>query len=129
MPLLHARGLRVAMHADNDTSTILGLIEEAGWDMVECFVTAPMAPLTLAQARATWGQRVIIWGGLPSVLLSPHVPEGDFREAVRGILRDVAPGEAFILGVADNVMPDAVIERVAWVTELVEKQGWLPLPA
>jgi len=129
MPLLHARGLRVAMHADNDTSAILPLIEEAGWDMVECFVTAPMAPLTLAQARAAWGQRVIIWGGLPSALLSPHVPEGDFREAVRGILRDVAPGEAFILGVADNVMPDSVIERVAWVTELVEQEGWLPLSA
>jgi len=73
MPILHERGLRVAMHADNDTSAILPLIEEAGWDMVECFVTAPMVSTTLAQARAAWGDRVIIWGGLPSVLLSPHV--------------------------------------------------------
>ncbi|MGI6375086.1 MAG: uroporphyrinogen decarboxylase family protein [Anaerolineae bacterium] len=127
LPLLHGRGLRVAMHADNDTSAILALIEQAGWDMVECFVTAPMVPTTLAQARAAWGQRVVIWGGLPSVLLSPHVAEGEFRAAVRGILRDVAPGEAFILGVADNVMPDSLIERVAWVSEFMAREGWLPL--
>jgi hypothetical protein len=39
------------MHADADTSRILDLIEQGGWDMVECFVTAPMASITLEQAK------------------------------------------------------------------------------
>ena len=66
--LAHENGKSVAMHADNDTSQILDLIETSGWDMVECFVTAPMVPLTLSEARKYWGDRVIIWGGasLPS---------------------------------------------------------------
>jgi len=127
MPLAHEHGKSMAMHADNDTSLILDLIERAGWDMVECFVTAPMVPLTLEQARRAWGDRVIIWGGLPSTLLSPSVPEEEFRDYMRGLLEAIAPGDAFILGVADNVMPDSLIERVAWVTELVEERGWYPI--
>jgi hypothetical protein len=128
MPLVHAEGKTVAMHADNDTSLILKLIERAGWDMVECFVTAPMVPLTLERARQVWGERVIIWGGLPSLLLSPSIPEAEFREYMVKLLKTIAPGDAFILGVADNVMPDSLIERVAWVSEMVEEAGWYPIP-
>ncbi len=126
-PLLHQHGKSVAMHADNDTSMILELLEQAGWDMLECFVTAPMVPLTLEQARAKLGNRVILWGGLPSLLLSPSISEEDFRQYMHNLLKTIAPGDAFILGVADNVMPDSLIERVAWVTELLEQKGHYPL--
>ena len=127
MPRMHEAGKAVAMHADNDTSLIVDLIEQAGWDMVECFVTAPMVPLTLRQARESWGDRVIIFGGLPSLLLAPSVSEGEFRAYMHEMLEIMAPGKAFILGVADNVMPDSMIERVAWVSELLEERGWYPL--
>jgi hypothetical protein len=123
MPRIHAAGKSVAMHADNDTSLILEQIERAGWDMVECFVTAPMAAVTLEKARQAWGERVIIFGGLPSLLFSPTVSDAAFREHVRHVFEVVAPGGAFILGVADNVMPDSLIERVAWVSEIVEETG------
>jgi uroporphyrinogen-III decarboxylase len=87
-----------------------------------------MVPLTLEQARRAFGHRVILWGGIPSVILSPSWPEESFRAYVRRVLEVVAPGEAFILGVADNVMPDSLIERVAWIVELLEAEGACPLP-
>jgi hypothetical protein len=124
---LHEHGKYVAMHADNDTSSILHYIEQAGWDVVECFVTAPMVPLTLEQARAAWGDQVIIWGGLPSTFLSPHVPLHELEDYVHYIFDTIAPGDAFILGVADNVMPDSDIERVARVTEIVQERGKYPV--
>lgn len=127
MPLLHGQGIRVAMHADNDTSQILELIREVGWDVVECFVTAPMVPLTLERAREVWGNEVIIWGGLPSILLSPSVPEETFRDYVNHLWGVIAPGDAFILGVADNVMPDSLIERIRWVSEQVNEKGRYPI--
>jgi hypothetical protein len=127
MPLMHAHGKSVAMHADNDVSRIMEHIERAGWDMVECFVTAPMVPLTMVKARQTWGNRVSIWGGLPSLLLSPSEPEGEFRAFMDALLDEIKPGDAFILGVSDNVMPDSLIERVAWVSDWVREKGTLPL--
>jgi hypothetical protein len=125
--LLHKNGKSLVMHGDNDTSAILKEIEEAGWDMVECFATAPMAKVTLADARAAWGSRVIIRGGLPSALLSPSVDEEEFRSHVRRILQDIAPGDAFVLGVSDNVMPDSLIDRIRWVSDLLEERGWYPI--
>lgn len=124
MPLLHEAGKTVAMHADADLSLILDLVREAGWSMLECFVTAPMVPLTLQKARSALGTRVVIWGGIPSVILSPYFPEDEFRNYVREALKTLAPGEALILGVADNVMPDSLIERVRWISDLVATEGY-----
>jgi hypothetical protein len=126
-PILHEHGKQVAMHADNDTSLILELLEQAGYDMLECFVTAPMVPLTLEQARKTLGDRVILYGCLPSLLFSPTVPEDEFRAHVHRVFDVIAPGDAIILGVADNVMPDSVIDRVAYVQQVVEDRGSYPI--
>jgi hypothetical protein len=86
-----------------------------------------MVPLTFERAREFFGARMILWGGIPSVYLSPWYAEEDFRAAVRRVLRVAAPGDAFILGVADNVMPDSIIERVEWISRLVESEGNYPL--
>jgi len=127
--VLHQAGKWTVMHADDDVSAIVDLVEAAGWDMLDSFVTAPMVPLTLAEARATWGNRVIISGGLPSVLLMPEIPEETFRAYVDELFRVIAPGDAFMLAVADNVMPNAVIDRIAWVSEQVETRGRYPIEA
>jgi uroporphyrinogen-III decarboxylase len=127
LALMHESGKSVAMHADADTSMILSHIERAGWDIVECFVTSPMVPLTMEKARKHWGNRMIIWGGIPSTLLSPSVPEDEFRSYMRGLFKTIAPGDAFILGVADNVMPDSIIDRVAWISDFVNEYGVYPL--
>ncbi len=125
--ILHAHGKSLAFHADNDSRLILPHVRDAGFDMAECFTTQPMVRCTLAQARAAWGNDVIIWGALPSTLLEATTPEEQFEEYVRGIFRTVAPGDAFILGIADNAMPLTLIERVERVSELVEEYGGYPL--
>ena len=127
---VHERGKLLVCHADADTSRILDLIKAAGFDMAECFVTAPMVPMTLARARAAFGNDVIIWGGIPSTMLCDPVTDSQFEAHMRDLFRTIAPGDAFILGVADNVMPEAKIERVARVSEMVEEYGAYPiLPA
>ena len=55
--------------------------------------------------------------------------ESEFRDYVLRVLRIIAPGDAFILGVADNAMPDSLIERVAWVSDLLREHGRYPLSA
>ena len=124
---LRDRGKTVAMHADNDTRAILSQIEKAGFGMVECFVTSPMVPTTLAEARAAWGDRVIIWGGVPSVILEDPFTNEQFEEYMDELFRAIAPGKAFILGIADNAMPGAKLERMRRITQMVEERGWYPI--
>jgi hypothetical protein len=126
---LHARGKVMVCHADADTSHLLELIQEAGFDMAECFVTAPMVPVTLAEARAAFGDRVIIWGGVPSSILCEPVSDAAFEDYMRELFYTIAPGHAFILGVADNVMAEAKFERIERITEMVATLGNCPIPA
>jgi hypothetical protein len=125
--LLHAHGKSLAMHADNDTSAILGNIQQAGFDMVECFITKPMAKITLKDAQDAWGTSVIIWGGIPAIILEESYPVEEFEAYMKDIFRTIAPGDAFILGIADNAMGGSMLSRIEKVTGMVEKYGNYPV--
>jgi hypothetical protein len=127
--LLHKRGKVLTLHADNDARAILKNIERAGYDMVECFATFPMVPTTLAEARAEWGERMIIWGGVPSYILEDNYSEADFEAYMDGLFKTIAPGRAFILGIADNALPGAKIERIRRISQMVAERGAYPINA
>ncbi len=125
--LLHESGKVLSMHADNDSSLILDQIRDAGFDMVETFTTEPQVRCTLAQARQTWKNDVIIWGAVPCVILEEAYGEAEFERYMRSIFETVAPGDAFILGVADNIMPDALVSRLERIADMVEEWGDYPI--
>ena len=125
--LLHQHGKTLAMHADNDSRLILKHLREAGFDMVETFTTAPQVSCTLEAAREAWGTDMIIWGGVPSVLLESAYSEAEFEAYMRDLFKTIAPGAAFILGVADNIMRDALLPRLERIAEMVELWGEYPI--
>jgi hypothetical protein len=124
---LHAKGKILAMHGDNDTGAILPNIQAAGFDMVECLVTAPMVKVTLEEARKAWGTSVIIWGGVPSIILETSFPEEEFETYMLNLFKTIAPGDAFILGIADNAMAYSMISRIDKITRMVEEFGKYPI--
>jgi uroporphyrinogen-III decarboxylase len=124
---LHERGKTLGAHLDNDTRLILDHIREAGFDLADTFTTAPQVSCTLEEAREAWGTDVIIWGAVPSVILEDAFSDDAFEATMRGVFRTAAPGDAFVLGVADNVMPNARVDRLERITEMVEKWGDFPI--
>lgn len=126
---MHGYGKKVAHHADNDTSDIIDLLKQSRYDMHECFVTSPMVPITLAEARTALGDDVTIFGGVPSVILEPAVSDEQFEKYMDEIFNAAAPGDRFILGIADNMMPTSMMSRVKRIGELVEERGTYPTNA
>lgn len=126
---LHGYGKKLAHHADNDTSEILDLLKQTGYDMQECFVTSPMVPCTLEQAKETLADDVVIFGGVPSVILEDSVSDEEFEAYMDNLFRVVAPGNAFILGIADNMMPTSLLSRVKRIGEMVQERGSYPIKA
>jgi len=118
---LHSRGKILVCHADADSGQLLDLIQESGFDMAEVFATAPMVQCTLAQAREAWGNDVIIWGGIPSVILCESFSDEKFEAYIQDLFETVATGDSFILGVSDNVMPETKFERIVRVSEMMEE--------
>jgi uroporphyrinogen-III decarboxylase len=114
-------------HADGE---VLGLLEpfvESGVDVIEAFAPQPMTRCTVAEARRVCGDKVMIWGGIPSAMLGDEFGEDDFEAFIRKIFREAAPGDGFILGVGDNVMPESLIDRVRRVRGYVDKYARLPI--
>jgi len=124
---LHQHGKKVCMHADADSRLLLHLIRDSGYDVAETFTTAPMVSCTLEEARAAFGEDVIIWGAVPSVILEPEYSDDYLESYMRDLIRTIAPGNAFILGVADNVMPRASVERLRRISAMMEEWGTYPI--
>jgi len=117
--MLHSGDKILVCHADADSSQLLDLIRESGFDMAEVFTTEPMVPCTLEQAREAWGSEVIIWGGIPSVILCDPVSDEAFEDFMADLFETVASGDGFVLGVADNVMPETKFERIVRISEML----------
>jgi len=116
---LHGRGKWLASHIDGEPLPLLGAFPESGIDVAECFTPSPMTRATLAQAQAAWGDRVIIWGGIPSAVLCPSTSDEVFERFLEELFGQAVPAGNIILGVGDNVVGDALLERVERITALV----------
>ncbi len=123
----HAHGKLVQFHGDADVTGLEEMILNAGYDIAECLVTAPMVKVSLEHLRQVWGNRIIIWGGLPSILLCDPFSDEDLVQYMHQLFGAIAPGDAFILGVGDMVMPTSHWERFERVGAMVREYGNYPI--
>ena len=125
--LMHASGKRVAFHGDGDMTALLHLVVEADYDVCDCFACEPLVRCTAAQAKAAWGERITIWGGLPSGLLEPNVPLDELQDHLADVYAQAAPGDRFILGISDQAMPTAGWRHISLATKWARDHGEYPL--
>jgi hypothetical protein len=114
-------------HTDGEMKKLLPLVAESGYDVAEAFTPKPMTSYTVADARRVWGDRVTIWGGIPTVVLTPTFTDAHFESYILDLFRQAAPGLRFILGFGDNVPTNAVFARLPTIRDLLERYGKLPL--
>jgi hypothetical protein len=128
--MLHAGGKLFFSHCDGENETLLDLLAASGMDVAESVCAPPMVQCTLTAMRQAFGDRITIFGGVPSVaLLEDSMTEEEFEAHMRGLFAEIAPGNRFILGVSDMVPPDATWDRLVRIARMVEEWGALPLAA
>ncbi len=120
---LHDAGKLLLTHADGENDHLMHFFAECGVDVVESVCPAPMTKLSLAELRAGFGPQVTVWGGIPSVvLLSDSMHNDEFERYLDRLFDDAAQRDRLILGVSDNVPPDADLRRLARIGERVASQ-------
>ncbi len=121
---LRERGKLLATHADGENHQLLPHFPECELDVAESVCAQPMVLDSLAELRRRMGPKTTIWGGIPSVsLLDDAMTEPQFTAYLDAVVDDLGTGERLILGVSDNVPPDANIGRIARITERVAAFG------
>ena len=117
---LHARGKYLMTHTDGENRRLMPLYRQAGFDIADSLCPAPMTRMTLDEIRAALGDRVTIWGGIPSVLLcEDSASEEHFRTWIDALVERYGHQSHFVLGVSDMVTADVSWERLAYVTEKI----------
>jgi len=119
---LRKRGKYLGLHADADTRGLFKDVLASGVTFMDCFATAPIVPTTLEEAVDEWEDRVVIYGGVPSNILIPSIcSEKDFEAYLDKLFKTISERPCRVLvGIADNVMPEADMGRVEKVARRVE---------
>jgi uroporphyrinogen-III decarboxylase len=86
-----------------------------------------MTQISTAEFRKALGDKATIWGGIPATMFEPTCSDEEFDNIIIKLIKEVAPGYNFIMGMGDNVPFDGDIERVGRVVELIDKYGSLPI--
>lgn len=115
-----AKGKIFQGHWCGRTQNLLDQVPGCGLDVVEAIVTRPMADIGLPEALDLLRGEVVLQGGIPSVLVCEEGgTREDFEDYIRAEVLPLKGRRGFVLGMADNVPPNADFSRVEAVAGLI----------
>jgi methylmalonyl-CoA mutase cobalamin-binding domain/chain len=126
---LGTAGKLLMCHTDGENFGLMDLIRDSGMHIAESICPAPMTKVTLAEYYRRWSGQLTLFGGIPSTIVLPETSEAEFEACLDELFRAVAPGTRMVVGIADQVPPQAVFSRLQRIGERVEREGRVPLEA
>ena len=119
--LLHEAGKFTGIHIDGTLRPCLSMLSECGFDAAEAVTPYPVGDIAIENLRKEAGKDLIIWGGIPGAMFSPHYSDSRFISHLEELMQAFPPGSGFVLGVADQVPPDGLVHRIKIVREMVDR--------
>lgn len=117
--ILHEGGKIFQVHWCGRTKMLLEKAVGTGIDVIEAVSVYPLDRITIPEVLEK-AQGITIQGGVPSVLMCPqNASREQFESYMKDLLSKVPHGERFVLGMSDNVPPDADFGRVKMISDMV----------
>lgn len=116
------RGFKVWNHWDNDQTPYLETIRNITDGLPLGRVLMDFEKTDMREAKRVLGDRVCLYGNVPSALLVYGEP-GEVEEHCRGLIEECAQGGGYILGSECEVPWDAKPENVRAMIAAAEKYG------
>jgi uroporphyrinogen-III decarboxylase len=111
------------IHMDGTLGSLVSEVARTGFDVIEAVTPLPCGDLSMAEVIERVPGPTILWGGLPGVMFTPATTQADFEAHVIAMLDLMRQEPRFVLGVADQVPPDGLLERVRAVAGLCGRWG------
>jgi len=121
---LHAKGKKAGSHLDGDLLLLKDAIRDSKLDFIEAYNPPPDGDLSIKEARASWGKKVISINFTSSIHLAK--PE-DIEAHTLQLLRDSYPGTGFIIGVTENIPENVWDKSLPIINRVLREHGGLPL--
>ena len=122
--LLHAKGKLMCVHFDGNIKAMAQAVADCQLDCIEAFSAFPDGDLEIEDARRIWADK-IIWTNFPSPL---HLqPSEEIEAYCHQMLRAVAPGDRFLVGITENMPEDCWQRSMTTISRVLQEYGALPL--
>ena len=122
--IAHRKGKFLASHTDGENQMLLDKYVAAGFDIADSICPSPMTKISLKETREIFGDKLTIWGGIPSIaLLKESMSDRDFCQLVEDTLITIGRGDHMILSVADTLPPAADFDRFLYLKKKVAEFG------
>ena len=123
--ILHKKGKTFAVHLDGRLRCLSNAIQKTNIDIVEAFTPPPMGDLSIEEAKAAWKGKFIIYVNFPTtVFLSER---RSVKKYALDVLRSIAPGEGFIIGVTENIPTHVFESSLGTAVETIAHYGNCPI--
>jgi hypothetical protein len=122
--ILHEGGKLAGCHLDANNMLWAAEVGASGLDWIESFTPAPDTDMTVADARRLWPGKVLFVNFPSSVHLAPAAV---IEETTKQMLREAAPGDRFIIGIAESVPDHRWRESFSTILRTVNEYGRLPI--
>jgi len=116
---LQKRGKFCHIHMDGKLKPLLPYIRETGFDGIEAATPFPQGDIALEELKSAIGNMILL-DGIPAILFLPNYPLSELENCVQKILDLFSPN--LILGISDELPPDADIDRVKFISELIDNK-------
>jgi methylmalonyl-CoA mutase cobalamin-binding domain/chain len=126
--VLGSAGKHVLSHCDGENLGLMDLIRDSGIHLAEAICPYPMTKVRVEEYYRAWGDKLTLWGGIPSnLLLAESTSDENFEAYLDHLFKSIGDGRRMIFGIADTTPPNAVYERLLRIGDRVEKEARPPL--
>lgn len=121
---IKAAGKYSFIHMDGSLKGLLQQEASLPVTVLEALTPAPVGDIPIEQwAQWAGNNHTVLWGGIPGVYFSDLISDAEFDRHIRQVLTVMRTAPRYVLGVADQVPPNALESRVRRVALLVEQFG------
>jgi len=114
---LQQAGIYTHIHIDGSCKPLLKYLKDLPFDGLEALTSFPQGDVTLEELKEAIGEKVLL-DGIPAILFLPEYSYKDLEEFTMKALKLFSPN--LILGASDEVPPPGDIEKVKFVSEIID---------
>ena len=122
--IIHAAGKRTMNHMDGMLKSLVEVVGTCPIDIVEAFNPVPDGNVSVADVRRAWPGKTLSINFPSSVHLRP---KESIREIAIQILREAAPGKAFVMGITEDVPLNVIVESMTTIATTLNEYGRCPI--
>ena len=101
------------VHMDGTLAGLLRQQASVGFTVLEALTPHPVGDIRIEDFKRWMGDsESIAWGGIPGSYFTANVSDNEFDRHVKHVLSVMITKPKYVLGVADQVPPDALERRV-----------------